>query len=519
MWKPHVVLLTLGLAASTGAAPEAAPPENQPPPSPAPATPAVPEPPATAESLERILAARPVINQPLTLDQAVTIALRESPVVRGAVAEVEAAEGRLSAARAETRPWVSANAFLSGGSNASIVSTPPVSQPQMIMGLPRGAFADANLMLMFPLITSGRLQAMVRQAAALREASEAELEARRQEVALMTRTAYREVLARRALVAVWQARLREDEERLRVDRARLQQQQIPSFYVLRDEAELAATRQELTNAQRDQELSLLQLRTVMGISPVSRIEVVGSLDAEPSSELLQRLTGESGGQGRGGVAPTFRSAKTPGGSPALQPSPPEAFPPDLVPLLRLAEQQRPELRAAGQRVRGAAAETAAIRSSYGPQVNLAAMGDLMKMKGEDPFAGVTYGVVASLPLYNGGQRRARVQAAAAERRREEQERERVALQVAQEVTAALLNLRAAEQNVETARAALTAAQEDYRVALLRYQSGRGIAVEALDALAARVRAEGNVVQALFQYNVARDQLLRAVGDTARPIKS
>lgn len=135
----------------------------------------------------------------------------------------------------------------------------------------------------------------------------------------------------------------------------------------------------------------------------------------------------------------------------------------------------------------------------------------MKVKGEDPFVGVTYGIVASLPLFNGGQRGARVRTAEAGRRRQEQERERVALQVAQEVSVAILNLRAAEQNVRAARAALTAAQEEYRVANLRYQAGRSIVVEALDALAARVRAESNVVQALFQYNVAQDQLLRAVG--------
>jgi outer membrane protein len=474
-------------------------------------------------SLERLLAGRPMVNGALTLEQSVTLALRESPLVRGAVEEVEAAAGRLRAARAEKRPWLSANTFLSGGSNASIIGSPPASQPQMIMGLPRGAFFDQNLMLMYPLSTGGRLSAMARQAAALRDASKAELEAQRQEVSLMTRTAYYEVLGRRALVEVWQSRLREDQERLRVDQARLQQQQVPPVYVRRDEAEVAATRQELTNAERDAELALVQLKTVMGISPASGIEVVGPLQYEPSTDLLNRLLALEGhGDARrqspdaSGESPRPAEPRPRGKAPIGEDQVPDLPLASgdwrLAPLLRLAERRRPELQAASQRTRGAQAEAASTRSAYRPQINIAAMGDFMKMKEEDPFTGVTYGLIASLPLTNGGQRRARIQTAEAERRRQEVERERIALQVAQEVSTALLGLRAAEQNIGTAQAALTAAQEEYRVALLRYQSGRSIVVEALDALAARVRAEGNVVQALFQYNVERDRLLRAVGE-------
>src|SRR5947209_7568101 len=49
-----------------------------------------------AGNLERLLASRPVVNQTLTLDQAVAVSLRESPVVRGAAEEVQAALGRLN---------------------------------------------------------------------------------------------------------------------------------------------------------------------------------------------------------------------------------------------------------------------------------------------------------------------------------------------------------------------------------------------------------------------------------------
>lgn len=43
------------------------------------------------ERLDRILAGRPRVDGPLTVDQAVSVALRGTRVVRGAVQEVEAA--------------------------------------------------------------------------------------------------------------------------------------------------------------------------------------------------------------------------------------------------------------------------------------------------------------------------------------------------------------------------------------------------------------------------------------------
>jgi outer membrane protein TolC len=195
----------------------------------------------------------------------------------------------------------------------------------------------------------------------------------------------------------------------------------------------------------------------------------------------------------------------------MRASPATGIPADLAGLLRAAERGRPELRSAGLRITGAELETTAISSAYRPQVNAFVMGDVMKMHGQSTSGGTTFGLAASIPIFTGGRRSAAVQTAQAERRRLEREHERIALEVAQSVNAAYLNLRAAEQNIGTTQAALRSAQEDYRVARIRYESGRSILVEVLDALATRTRAEGNVVQVLFAYNVARDQLLRALG--------
>jgi outer membrane protein len=456
--------------------------------------------PSDTGSLESLLASRPVVNQALTLDGAVVIALRESPVVRGAAEEVRAAAGRLSAARAETRPWASANTFASGGSNSNIISSPASAQPQMIMALPRDAFFDQNLMVMVPLYTGGRLSAMVRQAAALRNASQADLATQRQEVALMTRMAYREALARRALVTVGQARLTDNQERLRVDQNRFQAGAVPALTVQRDEAEAAAAQQDVTNAQRDVDIALVNLKTVMGVHPGSRLDLADTNGYEPSAAFIDGLTAQA--------PPRIAPKKASGEGTNL--------PDDVSALLRLAERQRPELQAAAQRVQGAQADTSVARSAFQPQVNLFAMGDFQASRGSSGFAGTTFGVAASLPLYNGGERHARVEIADAERQRQEQERQRMALLIAQEVNTSLLNLRAAEQNIQTAQKALTSAREGYRVALQRYEAGRSTNVEVLDALAARTQADSNVVKALYQYNVARDQLVHAVGGLAPP---
>ena len=441
-------------------------------------------------SLERLLATRPRVDQDLSADQAVEIAWRESPVLRGAVQEVEAAAGRLAAARAEKRPWVSVNTFLGAGSAANIVGGPDPVQPRMFMGLPGGRFVDQNVSLMVPVYTGGRIQAMVRQAQSLEAASEAELATMRQEVALMVRLAYREVQARRDRVRVYQALLEQNQERLRVDQAALEVGKIPRYYVLRDTAEVASTEQMLTVAQKDVEVSLLQLKSLMGIHLASKLALTEPLGATAASPVLTGLLSVADQQS---------------GERALE------MDPALTRLLELAGRNRPELTTSVGRVQAGEAEVRIGKSAYRPQVTAGVMGDFMKMRGESPFAGATFAIVGSLPILDGGLRRARLQTARSEVKKLEEDRQQLAVRIAEEVGTALLEVRAAEKNMAVSRTGAAAAEEDYQAALARYTAGKGINVEVLDALAASVRAQNNQVQAQFDYQIAQDRLARAAG--------
>jgi len=65
--------------------------------------------------------------------------------------------------------------------------------------------------------------------------------------------------------------------------------------------------------------------------------------------------------------------------------------------------------------------------------------------------------------------------------------------------------------IKTAEAALKAAEEDERVAKVRYEAGRSVLVEYLDAFAALVRAQVNDAQARYEFAIAEDKLRRAIG--------
>jgi outer membrane protein len=460
---------------------------------------------------------RATVTGLLTVDRAAEIALRDSPVVRGAVEEVNIAVQELRTAQAQRRPILSTTAFLSTGTNPSITTTPAPVMPQMLMGLPRSGFYDQNLSLMVPLYTGGRLQALVRRAEAARRASSADLAEVKLETALLTRVAYRTAQVRQEFLTVYQDVVRTNEERVRIDRIAYAEGRIAQYPVLRDEAELANATQQLAYAQRDREMALVQLRTLMGVQFAPDVTLEGTPPFQPVAALLSALPafpnpapqppatmGPAGPEPRPVVA---GAAITPQSESAAT----AATSPELERLLRLAEQGRPALEAQRLRLQSARQGIKAARSAYLPQVSLFAMGDAMQGRSIDPFSGYTAGVAIGLPILDGGSRRAEVRRAQAEQRRQDEELQRTVLQVTQEVTDNWLALQVAERNVATAQAGVRSGSEDYRIAQIRYAEGKSINVEALDALATRTRAQVNLAQAQFEYQIAADQLRRSLG--------
>jgi len=154
-----------------------------------------------------------------------------------------------------------------------------------------------------------------------------------------------------------------------------------------------------------------------------------------------------------------------------------------------------------------------VRGSSKFQAALTGMADLSGAR-SGSSGGLSVGVVVGVPIFDGGARRAGRDEARAQITRAQADVSRLEIQVEREVAGARVSLDAARKNVVASQIALVAAQESYRVALLRYQGGRATNSETLDGLAALTKARTNRARALYEAQLASDQLARAVGIAA-----
>jgi len=156
---------------------------------------------------------------------------------------------------------------------------------------------------------------------------------------------------------------------------------------------------------------------------------------------------------------------------------------------------------------------AAIR----PQVSLFASGNMLDHLTDslDPRFGYGVGIQMQLALFDGGNARAsaaRQEALAATAEAQYANQKDI---IRLEVETAYINLKANETNITTARTAVTQATEGLRLARLRFQAGVGTQQEVTSAETNLTQAQGNLLAAILNYNRSLAVLKRAVGYPAQ----
>lgn len=408
---------------------------------------------------------RPRIDGPLSLQEAIRSAQDHNPAIAAMRAQLGVTSAEVNSARAALSPQLSANSYATTGSYGSIVSSSPGVMPPYWLNVPRGGFLDQNLMLMLPLFTGGRLQAIVSSATWQRRAAEGELAETQAAVVLIVQEAYFKGLVAKQMVLVQESKVASAQELLRTTQAQFGAGKGIEASVQRVQAELSRAQRSLTSARNEEAKAMLDLDAAIGTDFTSSITLTDILTAATPNATLDEY-------------------------------------------LARAKASRGRLLAARARAESVGADVRSAEALRAPQLYGQAMGDVASQR---MGTGATFGLTLSIPIFDGGRIRSEVAAAKANRARALAEEADAAIAVENEVRQAWLDVETAKSNAASAQASVKAAQAAYDVMALRVSAGKSILLEQLDALQALTEAKGDLSQATYEQAVAVARLDRAAG--------
>lgn len=185
---------------------------------------------------------------------------------------------------------------------------------------------------------------------------------------------------------------------------------------------------------------------------------------------------------------------------------------DLPYCLNYAADHRPELEQAKQNVEAAKGALRVAISGHMPQVAAVAeqnWSDKNWPGDENGNWGV--GVTVNLNIFDTGVTNSKIHGAEADLAKAHENYRDAVDVVNLDVRTNYLGLREAEKRIDTTHLAVSQAEEDYRIAQLRYMNGVGTNTDVLDAQVALTDAKTNYLKALYDYNTCKTDLETAIG--------
>ena len=180
--------------------------------------------------------------------------------------------------------------------------------------------------------------------------------------------------------------------------------------------------------------------------------------------------------------------------------------------LAYAAEHRPELMQAKYGVDAAKGALLVARSGHMPQVAASATQQWYDSNWPgDENGNWGVGVSVSMNVFDTGVTLSKIHGAEADLKKAEETYRDTVNAVNLDVRSNYLGLREAEKRISTTKLAVEQADEDYRIAQLRYMSGVGTNTDVLDAQVALTQAKTNYMQALYDYNTSKTALETSIG--------
>lgn len=188
--------------------------------------------------------------------------------------------------------------------------------------------------------------------------------------------------------------------------------------------------------------------------------------------------------------------------------------------LAYAAEHRPELMQAKYGVDAAKGALMVARSGHMPQVAATASQAWSDTNWPGDENGKwAVGIGVEMNVFDTGVTLSKIHGAEADLKKAEETYRDTVDGVNLDVRSNYLGLREAEKRISTTKLAVEQADEDYRIAQLRYMSGVGTNTDVLDAQVALTQAKTNYTQALYDYNTSKTALETSIGvPMTNPVK-
>ncbi|HZQ93407.1 MAG TPA: TolC family protein [Candidatus Sulfotelmatobacter sp.] len=419
-------------------------------------------------------------SSPLTLQQAVKIALEKNPARKAALADAHAASAQIKAAQSYLLPHVSFSETATRGNDPVYVFGSRLRQQSFTaanfalneLNRPRpfGNFAT-RLEGRWNLFNSFASWRGLSQAKLMDEAAAQQLNRAEQEIVFHVIAAYNEVLLSAKQLEL--AAQTEKTARAIVERSqsRFESGLVVESDLLTAKVRLASRQQELIRARNGHDLALARLNSAMGVPVDANFQL--------AQELSERAL----------PAPVLADLET------------------------QASMKRPDLKRIAAEGAAQQQAVAIARSAFGPQVNAFAGWELdnptlLAGGGGNNWAG---GIEVKFDLFEGGARRAEISRQKALQEKVNAIKQMAADAVRLEVRQAYYDVDSNRQQVEVARASIAQAQDSLRINQDRYESGLITITDLLGAEDAARRSQNEYWEAVSRFHTSYANLELASG--------
>lgn len=156
-----------------------------------------------------------------------------------------------------------------------------------------------------------------------------------------------------------------------------------------------------------------------------------------------------------------------------------------------------------------------VKAGYTPQIDFSLSASANKdfEPASDSGRGVMAGVNVNWNIFDGGRKKARIEAAEAALDVARLQLEKDRNDVDYDIRAAYFSMKEAENRLNSTQDAVDKAKEDYFIAREKYRAGEGIMLDVIDAQLALSKAEMNHISAQYDFARGKAQVENAMGQS------